>query len=94
MARHTRAASREQRAVFTIATTAIPVGVRCESCGRLHLPARLRSGTAPNGDNGRADGGVVLRCAKCGATRLLAFDTSDPLHEQVVRAIGGGTSDE
>ena len=65
---------------FTVASTAIPAGVRCLTCGRLHLPRRLLAL--------RHDGGaIVLQCSRCGATGELDVDTSDPVHAEIVQAI-------
>lgn len=73
---------REDRAAtFTIASSAIPTGVRCGACGRLHLPHRLHALAAHDSDQ------VVLGCARCGATGPLAIDAEDPVHAEVVRAI-------
>ena len=62
----------ESPAVFEVAATAIPVGVRCRSCGRLHLPARLR----PLAITPREGGGAVvdLRCVRCNAPGSLLLD--------------------
>ena len=62
----------ESDAVFEVAATAIPVGVRCRSCGRLHLRARLW----PLAIRPREGGGVVvdLRCVRCNAPGSLLLD--------------------
>lgn len=65
---------------FTIASTAIPSGVRCGACGRLHLPRRL----SPIDDT---SAGVRLRCSRCGATGTLEVDPYDPGHAEILHAI-------
>jgi hypothetical protein len=68
----------ELRAAFEVAPTAIPVGVRCRSCGRLHLPARLW----PRTIRPRPDGGIEieLRCVRCNASGSLLLDAESPEH--------------
>lgn len=66
---------------FTVASTAIPAGVRCNACGRLHLPHRLRplDGQDPNH--------VLVRCHRCGAAGPLVIDADDPTHLEIFDAI-------
>jgi hypothetical protein len=95
MARRTRTITAERsRSAFTVATTANPVGVRCEACGRLHLPARLRLDEHSSASPNCARRDVRLRCDRCGATGSIVFDEGDPLHVQVRREItsDGGPS--
>ena len=68
----------ESDAVFDVAATAIPIGVRCRSCGWLHPPARLRTlAIRP-----REGGGVLvdLRCVRCNAPGSLLPDAESTEH--------------
>jgi len=72
----------ETHAAFTVAVTAIPVGIRCRSCGRLHLPVRLwplairaRAGYATE---------VELRCVRCNAVGSLLLDDEDREHQALL----------
>lgn len=68
----------ESHAAFAVAATAIPLGVRCRSCGRLHLPARL----SPLAIRPREAGGAVveLRCVRCIAAGSLLLDPESTDH--------------
>lgn len=68
---------------FTVTTTAIPAGVRCGGCGRLHLPRRLRPLAGPTPEE------VTLRCPRCGNRGTLAVDTEDPDQLAIRDAIVG-----
>ena len=69
---------RGERAAFEVAPSAIPIGVRCRSCGRLHLPARLW----PLAIRPRPDGGteIEVRCVRCNAAGSLVLDSDIPEH--------------
>ena len=69
----------ESPMVFTVVPSAIPAGVRCRPCGRLHLPHRIRR-------HGGIDDEPVLRCPRCGATGPLLVDQSDPTQIEILRA--------
>lgn len=71
--------------VFTVVSTAIPAGVRCRPCGRLHLPDRLRH-------HRDIDDEIVLRCPRCGATGPLLVDQDDPAQVEILRAFTHGDS--
>lgn len=68
-------------ATFTVASAAIPAGVRCSACGRLHLPHRLRPIAGSQSDQ------LLLRCARCGAAGPLPIDASDPDHLEILDSI-------
>jgi hypothetical protein len=70
----------ERPVSFTVASTAIPAGVRCGACGRLHLPHRLRPLDHPGSE-------VLLRCSRCGATGVLDIDPEERAHADVLQAI-------
>lgn len=69
---------------FSVAATAIPAGVLCRSCGRLHLPARLR----PLAICERADGSaeIELCCVHCDAIGTLDLDGTDTTHRALLEA--------
>src|SRR4051794_8493386 len=71
----------ESEVIFTVASTAIPAGVRCGACGRLYLPQRIASLTQPDAAE------PTLRCTRCGAVGPLATDPSNPTHLEILRAI-------
>ena len=71
-------ATDERRAGFEVAPSTIPVGVRCRSCGRLHLPARLWPvAITPSAGAGTE---VELRCVRCNAVGSLLLDDARPEH--------------
>ena len=71
--------------VVTVVSTAIPAGVRCRPCGRLHLRHRLHR-------HGGIDDEIVLRCPRCGATGPLLVDQDDPTQIEILRAFTDGDS--
>lgn len=72
----------ESHAAFAVAAAAIPVGVRCRSCGRLHLPASL----SPLAIRLREGGGAVvdLRCVRCNAAGSLLLDPENTDHRRLL----------
>ena len=72
----------EARAGFEVASSAITAGVRCRSCGRLHLPARLwpLAITVSPG----AGAAVDLRCVRCNATGSLRLDLDKAEHRALL----------
>lgn len=75
---HTLAEHGPARAGFTVAATAIPIGVLCRSCGRLHLPARLWPLAIRAGTDGGSE--IDLRCVRCNAVGTLVLDGNDATH--------------
>lgn len=69
-------------AVFTVSPTAIPVGIRCRTCDRHHLPARLW----PLAIRPRPGGGteIDLHCVRCNTTGPLLLDEHDPHHHALL----------
>ena len=82
----------ERRAGFDVAPSAIPVGVRCRSCGRLHLPARLwpLAITVHPG----AGAAVDLRCVRCNAVGSLLLDPDKAEHRSLLAVWRDQTGDD
>lgn len=58
---------------FRVDRAVIPVGVRCEACGRSHLPAKVIADRGA-GDGRRGARVVRLRCPRCAAASEIALD--------------------
>jgi hypothetical protein len=69
---------------FAVAPTAIPVGVLCRRCGRLHLPVRLW----PRAIDRQPGGTIVveLHCVRCNAIGRLVLDDNDADHRAMLAA--------
>ena len=61
---------------FEVAPAAIPLGVRCRSCGRLHLPARLWPLAIRSLPGGGSE--IELRCVRCHTAGTLVLDGEQP----------------
>ena len=84
-------ATEEDRAGFEVAPSTIPVGVRCRSCGRLHLPARLWPlAITPSAGAGAE---VELRCVRCNAVGSLRLDDHKPEHRGLLAIWRDQTTD-
>jgi hypothetical protein len=85
----------EGQGAFDVAPTAIPIGVRCRSCGRLHLPARLWPLSLRTRPGGRAE--IDLRCVRCNAVGSLLLDPESTEHRRLLAVwrdqMGGAPGD-
>ena len=68
----------DNRSGFTVASSAIPLGVHCRGCGRLLLPARLWPLAIRPLSRGCIQ--VELRCVRCNAVGRLLLDSDDADH--------------
>jgi hypothetical protein len=67
---------------FTVAATAIPVGIRCRRCGRLHLPARPWPRSIRQRASNHTE--IELACALCNAAGTLLLDHRNPDHHALL----------
>lgn len=79
------------RARFIVAETAIPLGVQCRGCGRLHLPSRLSPVAVRVGRRRLTE--VELRCDRCGETGPLILDPDNLDHRAILSAWNGDVHD-
>lgn len=76
---------------FTAERVAIPPGIRCGACNRLHLPERVVLDTVGPLEDG---GGVVqLRCPRCGATGQITLDARRAEGLELIEILRGRTSE-
>jgi hypothetical protein len=73
-------------------SSAIPAGVPCGCCGRLHLPGRLRPIDRGDRSSSGTDCGPVTRCTRCRAVGPLRIDDTDPAQVAIRDAIAANAA--